>query len=160
MNIQIKDNFFSYPMYNKIIDECKDNWRTANKGVSVYKDLTDDFYTKECVRFISILFHKKFDIVRASALGVATNYRHRHHYDMTNKTTHTALFYVNQNWEPRWNGGTYFGEKLEQYVQFIPNRMVLFDVHNLKHCGSSFIPEAMEFRYILIWHLKEIKNVS
>lgn len=161
MNIEVKDNFFPIHTFSKIIEDCQYNWKTST-GLYLLKNFEPDdpFYNKECLNFINILFHKKFELVRSLAMGFSSTSSHKHHYDMTNKTTHTAMLYINQNWKPTWNGGTYFGEESEHYVQYKPNRMVLFDVHNLKHCGSSFHPEANEFRYIIVWHLKDLNYVS
>jgi len=150
---KVLDNFFPPHVFQHFIDMTIYNWKVLND--IIHKDLTDDFYTKECVTYIGGRFGKKFEIYRSAMHGLALNSRCMIHQDVN--STHTALLYINPNWKKPWNGGTFFGSDCDNYVQFRPNRMVLFATEGLDHIGSSFSAEAREFRFQAIWHLNEVK---
>ena len=152
MKVQIKDNFFSLNMFTKIVEDSQHGWEIRS-GSYLYKDLKDLFYTKECLNYISILFNKKFKLYRALYKAEHTLTFFKIHKDSEN-STHTCLLFVNPNWKPTWNGGTFFGENSNEYIQFKPNRMILME-SNQYHSGSSFSSQANDFRYQVVWHLKE-----
>lgn len=155
MRAEIKDNIFPPNMFNKIVEDSTHSWVTNATPLSVYKNLTDPFYTEQCVKFISALFNKKFSLYRSLYHGFTPSSGFKIHVDSKN-STHTALLFCNPNWKPEWNGGTYFGKQNEEYIQFKPNRMILLECKDQWHCGSAFDPIADDFRYQVVWHLNEL----
>ena len=153
MRAEIKDNFFPSSMFAQIVEDSTHDWETR-EGVFLYKDLRDLFYTEKCVNFISTLFKKKFNLYRALYHAFTPVSSFKIHMDSKN-STHTCLLFVNPNWKPQWNGGTFFGKESNEYVQFKPNRMILMECDQY-HCGSSFSTKATEFRYQVVWHLNEL----
>lgn len=150
---KVIDNFFHQNIFQHFVDLTKTDWTVL--GDIIHKDLKDTFYTEKCVDFIGESFQKKFKIYRSAMHGLALNTKSRIHQDVN--STHTALLFINPNWKLTWNGGTFFGSNCEQYIQFRPNRMILFETKNLDHVGSTFSAEANEFRFQAIWHLNEQK---
>tara|TARA_R110000823_G_scaffold312792_1_gene439792 strand:- start:555 stop:1016 length:462 start_codon:yes stop_codon:yes gene_type:complete len=153
MRAEIKDNFFPHGMFNQIVEDSQHSWETR-PFIFLYKDLKNSFYTKDCVNFISVLFNKKFNLYRSLYHAMVPGSRFKIHKDSKN-STHTCLLFVNPNWKPTWNGGTFFGEESNEYIQFKPNRMILMECDQY-HSGSSFSSEATDFRYQVVWHLNKL----
>ena len=151
--IKVIDNFFTEENFNHFCELTKSGWTTLDN--SLHKDLTEPFYTEECVKYIGERFDIKFQIYRSAMHGLSLNTNSAMHRDVN--STHTALLFLNPNWQPTWNGGTFFGKDCNDYVQFRPNRMILFLTEGLDHIGSSFSSEALDFRYQAIWHLNQQK---
>jgi len=140
------DNFFPKSMYDYILEDSNNNWQLRNDFI--YKDLTDSFFTKDC------LFHMKNKIDKNISLyrGYAHGHKfHEHHIHQDNNATHTAILFVAKEYEEDWLGGTIIYTDVVNYLPFIPNRLIIFHA-NLNHVGSNF-QNTNNFRVQYIWKL-------
>ena len=65
--------------------------------------------------------------------------------------THTALFFVNNIYQENWMGGTFIWNPEPQYIQFKPNRMVIFEAQ-LPHVGIMF-SNTQDYRTQCVWKI-------
>jgi hypothetical protein len=131
--IEIFDNFFNEQDYSKIIADSTVNWR-LNKQ-KLYKDLTDNFYTEHCLKIIGDKINKPVSLYRAYIHGYYSNQPCGIHRDVN--ATHTVLFYVNPIYDRNWLGGTLIWTDKPNYIEFKPNRLVIFKAE-LEHTGIMF----------------------
>jgi len=135
--IQVYNNFFSPAMYQRMIDDSYVGWRLDRYRIE--KDLTDKFYTEDCITQMQKVFEKKVSLYRAYSNG-------------DKNSTHTAILFLNEDYDPDWMGGTviYDNDQMN-YVGFYPNRLVLFDAH-LEHIGTNF-QNTPNMRLINVWKI-------
>lgn len=145
--IQILDNFFNEQDYSKVIADSTVNW-TLKKDL-VHKNLTDSFYTEKCVSLISDRIKKPVSLYRAYSHAFHQNQSTHIHEDIN--ATHTALFYVNPVYNPNWMGGTLIWTDKPNYIEFKPNRLVIFKAE-LKHCGVMF-QNSLDYRIQCVWKI-------
>ena len=145
--IQVYNNFFSPAMYQRMIDDSYVGWRLDRYRIE--KDLTNKFYTEDCITQMQKVFEKKVSLYRAYSNGdtLAPRYLHR-----DKNSTHTAILFLNEDYDPDWMGGTviYDNDQMN-YVGFYPNRLVLFDAH-LEHIGTNF-QNTPNMRLINVWKI-------
>tara|TARA_R110000772_G_C12978515_1_gene405562 strand:- start:43 stop:504 length:462 start_codon:yes stop_codon:yes gene_type:complete len=142
----IIDEFFTKHQYLKILLDSKKNWELRPKGV--YKDLKDSFYVKECVEHIGKKLNKSISLYRAYSHGFRRDLLPGIHKDVN--ATHTALFFVNDVYDPNWLGGTIVYTDKPNYVEFKSNRMVIFE-SGLDHTGTPLLCD--DFRIQCIWKI-------
>lgn len=148
MKVKIIDNFFDQSDYLQILADSNIDW-TINKRNTIYKNLTKDFYTKKCVETISNKLNKPVKLYRAYSHAFHANQKSGIHEDVN--ATHTALFFVNNIYDENWMGGTVIWDSKPQYVQFKPNRMVIFEAQ-LLHTGTMFA-NTDDYRIQCIWKI-------
>lgn len=148
MKVKIIDNFFDQSDYLRILADSKVNW-TIDKRSCIYKHLTQDFYTKKCVETISNKLNKPVELYRAYSHAFHSNQKGGIHEDVN--ATHTALFFVNNIYDENWMGGTVVWDPEPQYIQFKPNRMVIFEAQ-LLHTGIAF-RNTEDYRIQCIWKI-------
>ena len=127
--IQVYNNFFSPSMYQYMVDDSLSGWRLDRYRIE--KDLTEKFYTDDCIQQMQKVFEKKVSLYRAysNADTLAPRYLHR-----DKNSTHTAILFLNKDYDPDWMG---------------PNRLVLFNAH-LEHIGTNF-QNTPNMRIINVW---------
>jgi len=147
--IEIFDNFFNEQDYLRITAESKVKWSLRQSRV--YKDLTDDFYTKHCTKQIGSKLNKKVSLYRAYSVGVFANVSDIQKIHADKNSTHTALFYVNPIYDKSWLGGTIIWTDKPNYIEFKPNRLVIFKAE-LEHTGTVF-KDSKDSRIICVWKI-------
>lgn len=148
MKVKIIDDFFDQSDYLRVLADSKVNWK-INERNSLYKDLTEDFYVKKCVKTISDKLSRPVELYRAYSHAFHSNQKCGIHEDVN--ATHTALFFVNNIHEENWMGGTVVWDSEPQYVQFKPNRMVIFEAQ-LLHTGTMF-RNTDDYRIQCVWKI-------
>ena len=146
--IQIFDDFFDQSDYLHILAESELNW-TISKRNTIYKNLNQNFYVKKCVETISNKLNKSVELYRAYSHAFHSNQKCFIHQDVN--ATHTALFFVNNIYDENWMGGTIIWNPEPQYIQFKPNRMVIFPAP-LLHVGNMFA-NTDNYRIQCIWKI-------
>tara|TARA_R110002012_G_scaffold287705_1_gene480184 strand:- start:2075 stop:2527 length:453 start_codon:yes stop_codon:yes gene_type:complete len=145
--IQVFNNFFSPDMYNKMVTHSLDGWRLNNDHIE--KDHTDKFYLEDCILHMEKIFKKKVSVYRSYSNGDSIIPRYLH---IDRNSSHTALLYLNDHYNKDWLGGTVIFENDQvNYINFLPNRLVLFDAH-LEHIGSNF-QNTNNLRLINVWKI-------
>lgn len=147
--IEIFDNFFNEQDYLRITAESKVKWSLRQSRV--YKDLTDDFYTKHCIKQIENKLNKKVSLYRAYSVGKFANVSDIQKIHADKNSTHTALFYVNPVYDKSWLGGTIIWTDKPNYIEFKPNRLVIFKAE-LEHTGTVF-KDSKDSRIICVWKI-------
>ena len=69
--IKVIDNFFPEENFNHFCELTKSGWTTLDN--SLHKDLTEPFYTEECVKYIGEKFGINFKIYRSAMHGLSLN---------------------------------------------------------------------------------------
>ena len=147
--IEIFDNFFNQQDYFRITAESKVKWSLRKSGV--YKDLTDGFYTEHCTEQIGKKLNKKVSLYRAYSVGQFANVSDIQKIHVDINSTHTALLYVNPTYDRSWLGGTIIWTDKLNYIEFKPNRLVIFKAE-LEHMGTVF-RGSKDGRIICVWKI-------
>ena len=140
------DNFFSNDMYNRILEDSKDNWQLRSDFI--YKDLKDSFFTEDCLLHMKDKLNQNITLYRGYAHGHKFN---QHHIHQDNNATHTAILFVAEEYEEDWLGGTIVYTDTVNYIPFAPNRLIIFHA-SLSHVGSNF-QNTDNFRVQYIWKI-------
>lgn len=145
--IQIFDNFFPEEMFNIMVDHSKKDWE--NKGKFIYKDLTSGLYTQVAITFMQMKLNKKVSLYRAYSHGHPSGHHHYIHKDQN--SSHTAILFLNKNYQKDWQGGTIVYTDKTNYIDFVPNRLIIFQA-NLDHVGTQF-QNTTNFRLQNVWKI-------
>ena len=144
--LNIIDEFFTKDQYLKIVLDSQQNWQL--RTTYIYKDLKDSFYTKECIEHFGKKLNKSVTLYRAYSHGYKRDLTPRIHKDVN--TTHTAILFVNDAYQPNWLGGTIVWTDRPNYVEFKSNRMIIFEA-GLDHTGTPLLCD--DFRVQCIWKI-------
>ena len=145
--IKVFDNFFPEQMFNIMIEHSKKEWE--QRDYYIYKNLIEALYTEVAIDFMQMKLNKKIQLYRAYSHGHPLGYEHHIHQDQN--ASHTAILFLNDNYQKNWQGGTIVYTEKTNYIDFAPNRLLIFEAH-LPHTGTSF-QNTNNFRMQNIWKI-------
>jgi hypothetical protein len=145
--IEVFDNFFPEQMFDIMVEHSKKDWE--NRGKFIYKDLTTGLYTQVAISFMQMKLGKKVQLYRAYSHGHPFGHHHYIHKDQN--SSHTAILFLNKNYQKDWQGGTIVYTDKTNYIDFVPNRLIIFKA-DLDHTGTQF-QNTTNFRLQNVWKI-------